>query len=65
MITENKQRSITTRHYSYLFADGPVTDVFESAEGSRMWTIVDPGEVSEFTEEGSNVKEGKLDRFQF
>ena len=65
MITENKQRSITTRHYSYLFTDGPVTDVFESAEGSRMWTIVDPGEVSEFTEEGSNVKEGKLDRFQF
>ena len=44
---------------------GPVTDVFESAEGSRMWTIVDPGEVSEFTEEGSNVKEGKIDRFQF
>ena len=65
MITENKQRSITTRHYSYLFADGPVTDVFESAEGSRLWTIVDPGEGSEFTKEGSNVKEGKLDRFQF
>lgn len=57
MIAENKQRSITTRHYSYLFADGPVTDVFESTEGSRMWTIVDPDEVSEFTEEGSTVKE--------
>ena len=55
MITENKQRSITTRHYSYLFADGPVTDVFESTEGSRMWTIVNPDEVSEFTKEGSNV----------
>ena len=65
MTTGNKLCSITTRHYSYLFSDGPVTDVFESAEGSRMWTIVDPGEVSEFTEEGSNVKEGKLDRFQF
>lgn len=36
---------------------GPVTDVFESAEGSRMWTIVDPDEVSEFTEEGITVKE--------
>ena len=36
---------------------GPVTDVFESAEGSRMWTIVDPDEVSEFTEEDSTVKE--------
>ena len=57
MITENKQRSITTRHYSYLSTDGPVTDVFESAEGSRMWTIVDPGEVSEFTKEGITVKE--------
>ena len=56
MITENKQHSIKTRHYSYSFADGPVTDVFESAEGSRMWTIVDPGEV-EFTEDGSNVNE--------
>lgn len=57
MTTENKQHSITTRHYSYSFKDGPVTDVFESAEGSRLWTIVDPGEVSEFTEEGSTVKE--------
>ena len=57
MITENKQHSIKTRHYSYLFTDGPVTDVFESAEGSRMWTIVDPDEVSEFTKEGSNVNE--------
>ena len=65
MITENKQRSIPTRHYSYLFTDGHVTDVFESAEGSRMWTIVDPGEVSEFTKEGITVEEGKLDRFQF
>ena len=59
MTTENKQRSITTRHYSYLFADGPVTDVFESNEGSRMWTIVDPGEVSEFTEQGITVEEAK------
>ena len=57
MITENKQHSITTRHYSYLFAGGPVTDVFETYEGSRMWTIDEPGQVSEFTEEGSNVKE--------
>lgn len=57
MINENKQHSIPTRHYSFLFADGPVTDVFESAEGSRMWTIVDPGEVSEFTKEDSTVKE--------
>ncbi len=39
-----------------LVADGPVTDVFESAEGSRLWTIVDPGEVSEFTEEGSSMR---------
>ena len=31
---------------------GPVTDVFESAEGSRLWTIVDPGEASEFTKDG-------------
>ncbi len=59
MTTENKQHSITTRHYSYLFTGPSVTDVFESAEGSRMWTIVDPGEVSEFTKEGSNVKEAK------
>ena len=57
MTTENKQCSITTRHYSHLFKDGPVTDVFESAEGSRMWTIVHPDEVSEFTEEDSTVKE--------
>ena len=57
MIAENKQHSITTRHYSYLFTGPSVTDVFESAEGSRMWTIVDPGEVSEFTEEDSTVKE--------
>lgn len=57
MITENKQHSIPTRHYSHLFEDGHVTDVFESAEGSRMWTIVDPGEVSEFTKEGITVKE--------
>ena len=57
MITENKQRSITTRHYSYSYADGPVTDVFESAEGSRLWTIDDPDELSKFTEEGSTVKE--------
>ena len=57
MITENKQRSITTRHYSYLFTGPSVTDVFESAEGSRLWTIVDPDEVSEFTEEGITVKE--------
>ena len=55
MITENKQHNITTRHYSYLFAGGPVTDVFESTEGSRMWTIVDSGEVSEFTEDDSTV----------
>ena len=57
MITENKQHSITTRHYSYLFKDRPVADVFESAEGSRMWTIVDPDEVSEFTEDDSTVNE--------
>ncbi len=37
--------------------DVHVTDVFESAEGSRMWTIVNPNEVSEFTEEESTVKE--------
>ena len=36
---------------------GHVTDVFETAEGSRMWTILDPGEVSEFTEEGITVEE--------
>ena len=36
---------------------GPVTDVFETAEGSRLWTIVNPDEVSEFTEEGITVKE--------
>ncbi len=59
MITENKQHSITTRHYSYLFKGGPVTDVFESAEGSRIWTIVDPDEVSEFTEEGITVEEAQ------
>lgn len=59
MTAENKQRSITTRHYSYSFTDGPVTDVFESAEGSRLWTIVDPGEVSEFTEEDSTVEEAR------
>ena len=59
MIAENKQRSITTRHYSHLFTDRPVIDVLESAEGSRMWTIVDPGEVSEFTEDGITVEEGK------
>ncbi len=59
MITENKQRSITTRHYSYSFKDGPVTDVFESTEGSRIWTIVDPDEVSEFTEEGITVEEAQ------
>ena len=59
MITENKQRSITTRHYSYLFTGPSVTDVFESAEGSRLWTIVEPDEVSEFTKEGITVKEGK------
>ena len=57
MTAENKQRSITTRHYSYLFTGPSVTDVFESAEGSRLWTIVDPDEVSEFTEEGITVKE--------
>ncbi len=65
MTTENKQHSITTRHYSYLFKGGPVTDVFETAEGSRLWTIVDPGGVSEFTEEGITVKEEEYDRFQF
>ena len=59
MITENKQRSITTRHYSYLFTGPSVTDVFESAEGSRMWTIVDPDEVSEFTKEGITVEEAQ------
>lgn len=36
---------------------GHVTDVFESSEGSRLWTIVDPGEVPEFTKEGSTVNE--------
>ena len=61
MINGNKQHSITTRHYSYsyLFTGPPVTDVFESAEGSRMWTIVDPGEVSEFTKEGITVEEAQ------
>ena len=38
---------------------GPVTDVFESAEGSRMWTIANLDEVSEFTEEDSTVNEEK------
>ena len=57
MIAENKQHSIKTRYYSYLSTGGPVTDVFETAEGSRMWSIVDPGEVSEFTKEGITVKE--------
>ena len=38
---------------------GPVIDVFETAEGSRLWTIVDPDAVSEFTEEDSNVEEEK------
>ena len=59
MIIGNKQHSITPRHYSYLFADSPVTDVFESTEGSGMWTIVDPGEVSEFTKEDVNVEEAR------
>ena len=44
MTTENNQHSITTRHYSHLFTDGPVTDVFEITEGSRVWTIVSPDE---------------------
>ena len=57
MIAGNKQHSITTRHYSNLYTGPPVTDVFESAEGSRLWTIAAPGEASEFTEEGSTVKE--------
>ncbi len=39
--------------------DVHVTDVFESAEGSRLWTIVDPDEVSEFTEEGITVEEAR------
>lgn len=51
MTAENKQRSITTHHYSYLFTDHPVIDMFESTEGSRMWTIVDNSEVSEFTKD--------------
>ncbi len=59
MTAENKQHSIPTRHYSHLFEDGHVTDVFESAEGSRMWTIVDPDEVSEFTKEGITVEEAQ------
>ena len=42
-----------------LVVGGPVTDVFESAEGSRMWTIVDPDEVSEFTKEGITVEEAQ------
>ena len=59
MINENKQHSSPTRHYSFLFADGPVTDVFESAEGSRLWTVVDPNKVSEFTKEGITVEEAR------
>ena len=59
MINENKQHSITTRHYSYLSTGGPVTDVFETAEGSRMWAILDTGEVSEYPEEDSTVKDEK------
>ena len=55
MTTEDKQHSITTRHYSYLFTR-PVIDVFESAEGSRLWTV-DPGEVSEYPEKDSTVEE--------
>lgn len=34
-----------------------MTDVFETAEGSRLWTIVNPDEVSEFTKDGITVNE--------
>ena len=54
MINENKQHSITP--LLILVHHGPVTDVFETAEGSRLWTV-DPGEVSEYPEEDSTVEE--------